>query len=406
MLRSVIRGLIASVVVLGLGSCALYQPLPFVRQREVNLDDTVLVIRSSTQLTNPSGNKPHGEIILVQADGSVKLMDVGAMDVGKVVWGEDKVFFSGPEDEYTLTPDGLEKYPRGTLEEYEQGRFLKQDRENYVAIYNVGFGEEGEAYSHYVTTGNPQEPTSWTSEGLFSSLHQCGDTIVGITDIIETSFVERPAFDEAREDYTEVLVQLYPKPSNAQDSILGTETVSGVYAQATFDAPCTDDVAYVFSIYDEDPGNDKDGIPVLRSWDITTGKHHAVPLVFSNSEPADIFSDYDAAAGGVVGDTYLWSTTSGRVFSTNVKTGETTFKFAFDLYAPDGGESQIMITDQGLLVLNASGGEQDLQLDLYDLDTGVSRRLMTIPNPSARVWTLRNSIIRDMAYDPNWLQQQ
>ena len=380
--------------------------LPVVSPDEASIGDTVLAIRLSPQLRQINEGADDGYLLLVDQKGSARAVNVGAMDDGGLLWSDAGLFLAGPTDELVLADDGLTAIARGSHEVIESVRFLAPDTEGFIAVYNSGFTDEG--YLHRVAAGGVSRVETWDVEGLFGSISQCEDVVVGITDLSETSLIAADAGTEF-----DALMQLYPQPESAESGVLGTLPVDGAFEfeDVAQSAPCIDDVIYAVAFhYDTDDGTSP-GSPVLRVWDTTTGEHSVLPLVNKSGEKLVVTLDDLSHNPGTVIDrtTYVWvdwccDSSPARVLATDLTTGVTTHRFDLALSSPEMGESQFVFTESSIFVLDVN---QDigaaLDFSRYDLATGERADLFTITGTGS-VHDGLEMVIRDIAIAPDWLK--
>ncbi|MFT3942861.1 MAG: hypothetical protein QM705_03445 [Ancrocorticia sp.] len=372
--------------------------VPIFEKDAVSLSDTVAALRISPQLADMNDSSK-GYVVLVSDDGAARAVEVGPMDVGKLAWTKSGLFFSGPTEEYVLSPKGLKSLTRVGEEQYETARFIKPSGDRFIALYNVGFGNG--YYQNRVVTGNISAIRSWQANGLYSSISQCDDAIVGITDIAETRLSSAMPPSQ-----TEALMQLYPKPDDEEAALLATIDVDGEYVEGQFNAPCIDNISYTLSFHSPRRDDPSSGVPVLRSWNISTGHHSEVPLVDEVGNPLKVTSDDIGTRSDIITeDTYRWISQSGTMFNTDLKTGVTTQAYKIALSSPEMmGQTQLVLTPESIFVLDVSADQsKPMDLSKYDLITGERTSLLTVSSLGA-IYN-GDMILRDMALDPEWIAQ-
>ncbi len=372
--------------------------LPIVAENDASTADAVLAVRMSPQLSGMNAGATDGYVLLVDDDGDGQLVDIGPMDIGKLAWGDDGLYASGPTDEYLFTDNAVTAFPRGSEEFYETSRFLAPD-DGFVSVYNAGFGEN--SYLARVTMGGTDGVTSWDATGMFESVSQCDDVVVGMTNIAETTATPETAGTLR----TDALVQLYPKPANEASAILATLPIrERSFVSDSTDAACAHGVSYTLAYQYDEPEGTGDGIPVLRAWDTRTGEHRVISLMTSTGGVLDVeVDDLLGRPSNIIDDDYTWVDAQGRVFTTDLGSGTTTEPFDIDLASPEMGESQYVITDKSIFVLDVSQNlDAPLDFSRYDLVTGSRVRIFTVPGTGA-VHDGLNMIIRDIALDPDWV---
>ncbi|MFT3942862.1 MAG: hypothetical protein QM705_03450 [Ancrocorticia sp.] len=370
--------------------------MPILQKEAASLSGVIAAIRISPQLRDINGGADDGYVILISEDGTTQALEAGPMDTGQLVWGESGLFFSGPTNEFLLTDDGLTSHTRGTEEVYETARFLSPGNEGFISLYNAGFGDGH--YENHIVTGSKASASSWETSGYFSWVSQCDDVIIGVSDIAET------ALSSARPpSKTEVLMQLYPKPSNEESALLSTLDFEGEYVGTSYEAPCLNGTSYSLSNYFEQPDIPDSGYPVIRSWNISSGAHSVLPLVNEDGSPLDISMDDVMVNLGIITEgTYWWASQLGQVFSTDLESGTTNEEYQFELTSPEMGEAQFIFTEDSIFVLDVSQDKKEpLDLSRYDLMTGKRTRLMTVSSIGAIY--KGDMILRDMALNPEWV---
>lgn len=370
------------------------------------LDEYVLALRLSPQLNRIAWGAHEGYVLLVRADGSADIVNVGYMDNGKLVWNRNGLFFGGPTTEYALEREGIKAHERGVHEEYEAERFSDLNEKGSIAVYNAGIAEDGDIFT--IVSSNGDQLNYWDISGFFRSFAHCEDKILGITSSGEVnSEVKRLLSAPLSSD---VLMQLYPKPESTQSSIAAQIDRSAGYEYHHFmgSAPCINGVIYILA-FKTSTSNSQNTTPVLRVWDSISSAYKDIPLISEDGEPLAIDSediDLAAEAGSMNSDNslYYWvSWRDGKVRAVNLSSGITRELFTVDIsYAR--GQSQFFLTDNKVFVLDVKDDRQEMVFASYSIPSGTKKEYFTIRGLDyvERLRMPRN-IIRDMAINPQWL---
>lgn len=395
-------------------------PVPILAREGASLGGAVLAIRLSPQLPAITAGEEGGYVLLVDEDGGAVAVEVGAVDAGRLAWGAAGLFVSGPTEELLLTDGELTALPRGSTESYETARFLTADGGGFLALYNVGFGEG--AYLHRVVAGDGARLSSWEAEGIFTSVSDCGGTVVGITDLADTTLgaagpAEGAPADSASgrpADATHGLIQLFPRPAEGDPGPLATARIEGTLEGAAADAPCAEGVTHTLGFHEAEAGEGP-GVPVLRSWDTRSGEHALLPLRDGEGLTLGVTLDEVSMVSGRVEDgRYRWVTPSGRVFVTDLATGTTEHAFDIPLDDPASGEARVLVTEEAIVVLDVvrgghadsgGGGGPVLELSRYDADSGERRSLLGVAGAGG-LYDGSDMVIRDVAVRPAWLEDR
>lgn len=387
-----------------LTACSPTGNFDLVEQQDATLGDAVLSVRLSPQLSGIGAGAKEGYLLLISEDGATEAIEVGYMDTGQLVWAEnDKLYFSGPDVEYQLTQSGLTSLPRGSNEQHETSRFLTPDGSGSIAIYNVGFTDD--AYLHRVVTTTGEGLHIWDSPGLFTALAQCGDSIVGITQNRELGATTGITVDNSIR--SEVLVQLYPESPDPATSVLSVLElpVDSEFEQFFNYAPCVQNTV-LFLAFEAPVEQPELRIPVMRTWNVDTGEHHVTPLRDENQNPANLTLDDVMSLQGLVSDNgahYRWVTLYGKVYSVELSTGVVHELFDLGLTQPNGGQSQFIVTEHAIFVLDVHTERRPMEFSRYDLESGEREVLLHLSDISS-IHHQQGTFIRDIALNPAWLK--
>lgn len=408
LMRKVHRGYSIAVVALALlmvTACSSSSNLKAVSSHEASLDDVVLALRLSPQLSDIGSGADEGYLLLAKEDGTADVLNIGSMDTGQVVWEDSGLYFSGPDTEYLLSGSGLTDEPRGSHEEYETIRFPLNDSPGYVSVYNVGFSED--SYQNRVVAAAGERPQSWEVPGLLTSISQCGETVVGITSSKELSLDAQTLVDAPEQ--SEVLLQLYPQPESFEAGVLAQldRGDTFVFDQFMESAPCVDGTMYTLA-YQSPVSDPEERVPVLRAWNTKSGEHVVIPLISEDGAEAQLTPDYTTSVHGHLsedGASYRWvQVMDGKVRSVDLTSGVVSELFDVEL-AQLRGESAFVVTENSVFVLNANEARDPLIFSRYEITTGNKTDYFEIKHlRSIDYFRMPRNVIRGMAINPKWLE--
>ncbi|MCI5825345.1 MAG: hypothetical protein MR006_01600 [Arcanobacterium sp.] len=398
---------VAVALIFSLSACSMMSPIKHLFNRDATSKGSIVAVRISPQLSDIAWGAKEGYVLLSRDDGSSVVIDAGSMDVGQLFWGEDGLFFGGPDEEYQLTDAGLTSLKRGSNQVYETTRFSNPERKEYISIYNAGFAEDG--YRNQVVVNLGGKLQTWESSGRFASIAQCGEKIVGITDSEDLFPSVRLTLDSPNE--SDVLLQLYPKPKDPAASVLAEYHRDGgsPIEHAMRYMPCVKDTVYVLGIQDSISHADSEvEIPVLLTWNINSGDRKVLPLVSPNGKRIELnLDDISGVEGHLSSDRsqYRWvSSIDGKVRSVDLSAGVTSELFRVALSYPARGDSQFIFTEHSIFVLDVNKERDPMIFSRYDLETGEHQKFFEIKGvPSINRFLMGRNEIRDMAINPAWL---
>ncbi|MFT3876606.1 MAG: hypothetical protein QM708_09325 [Propioniciclava sp.] len=363
-------------------------------------DDTVLAVRLSTQAVHSQGEKHGGYVLLVSDDGSTRRVDAGMLQGSLLAWAGDTLYMGGPDEEFAIDGSGMSADLRGGSPiSSETARYAYGD--GFISLYNGG--DTGQVYMQQVTAGDTSGVESWDADGWYSSVGQCGDVVVGVSELQYTSLAPQAAamgFDPGSENSTtNALIQLYPEPATPEDRLLGVATTEGVVTSGGAPAYCADGKLYTFgqlrasrSVASDDPSREV----ILHTWDIATGQRSTTPIVVDSAVRPDQPTENIPPARSIVRDGELWWVVrDGRVFMTDLKTGETTERFTLQTTSPNPMTAywlNFQFTKDHLYVLDGGGSDAaPMVFSRYELQTGARDELDTLPSlkdvdPSLRLF--------------------
>lgn len=397
--------LILSAALLFLTSCSIPCLEKTISLDEARLsDDIVFALRLSPQLSDIGYGAKEGYVLLAHDDGKLDALNVGFMDNGKLVWTDNGLFFGNSETEYQLTSAGLKSQSRKNSEEYETTRFANAANDGFISLYNTGFTENG--YLNRVVVGNGSELQTWDASGMFTSIAQCGEKIVGITDGKELDFATRKILKYPKD--SDVLIQLYPQPQTIDERVLGEFYRGSEYefSQAIEKTPCVDGVMYTLAekYFFDYPENSEQ---VLRSWNIASGEHKYIPLKFNNLDAAYFEENDSGEEQGSLTDSasaFLWASfIDGSVNTLDLATGTVSHLFTINLSDPRS-DSQFFVTEDDILVLDIDEERDLLTLSNYNIQTQKKTHYLDVKNRNkVNPLLMPRNIIRDIAFNPKWL---
>ncbi|SMD19952.1 hypothetical protein [Lentzea albidocapillata] len=350
-----------------------------IKPAEAKLGDTVLAFYLSPDSetgTSKAENLP-AYLVLVQADGSKKLIETSGMREPHIAWSGRGLFFSDDTRDYILGKDGLVSF-ENKKSSLQQSAFALPDDKGFVAVYNEGFSESDSGYTNQVAVTTSAGSQLYQVEGNYYMNALCGGVLNGIATQAGTHLPAsadvpgmRSKVDTAAEP--ELLSQLYPA-TEGREKVLAW--------RAAFDAgdhnrhvPCHNGVVTFLSDY-----ADADGKPhmTIVSWDTRTGKYTERPLVDAQKRPIneelsdpETFSQksYDARA---VRDGQLeWLAGDGRIMSTDIASGVTVPRFDTGLASGVNSSSQAAFTEQSIhLIQETFDGKTPIRIKRFDRATG------------------------------------
>jgi hypothetical protein len=348
-----------------------------VKPAEAKLGDTVLAFYLSPDSeigTSKAENRP-AYLVLVQADGSKKLIETSGMREPHIAWSGRGLFFSDDTRDYILGKDGLASF-ENKKSSLQQSAFALPDDKGFLAVYNEGFSESG--YRNQVAVTTSAGSQLYQVEGNYYMNALCGGVLNGIatqsgTHLPASADVPgmRSKVDTSAEP--ELLSQLYPA-TEGREKVLNWRAAFNA-GDHNRHVPCHNGVITFLSDY-----ADADGKPhmTIVSWDTTTGEYTEQPLVDAQKRPiTDELSDpetfsqksYDARAAR---DGHLeWLAGDGRIMSTDIASGVTVPRFDTGLTSDSNSSSQAAFTEQSIhLIQETFDGRTPVKIKQFDRATG------------------------------------
>lgn len=343
----------------------------------VKLGKTVVAFYLSpdTSVEKSSKKEQPAYLVLVQADGSKRLIETNGMTEPHIVWSETGLFFSDDTRDYILGKDGLVSFENKKAG-HQQSAFALPDNKGFVSVYNEGFSESGYANQVAVTTSTGSQ--LYQVEGNYFMNALCGGVLNGIATDGGAHFADSSKIPGMRSKvdpsaHPELLSRLYPATEGQEKALAW---------RGAFDAgdhnrhvPCHDGVITFLSDY-----ADADGKPhmTIVSWDTSNGEYTEQPLVDVQGRPIaeklvdpETFSQKSYDARAVRGGHLEWLAADGRIMSTGIASGVTEPRFDTRFTSGNNSSSQAIFTDRSIhLIQETFDGETPIKIKQFDRATG------------------------------------
>lgn len=307
-------------------------------------------------------NSPQGKVLLFAQDGSHQLVETAGMDHGLFAWKNNGLFFSDLNSDYKVLASEVSVVPSPKTDSHN-GMFSTNSGSS-IGVYNEGFTEDG--YVSQVVTSSKGKSTMREVEGNYFITAQCGDTIYGASRA--TGKYSQTADPETE---SMMFAQL-TGTKNETEHVLGSSS-SAKEGAVVPDAPCVGGSVYYISNA-APPAFGSPPKPVLSVWDTQTGKYKEVALKnVSNEKPLmrdDGTGLPQVDSGSIRNGAIEWYGAGNAVFSTDLKTGETTHKFDVEGKTSDVASSQVVFTPSQVIQLVDNNDGSEFRIVGYDRKTG------------------------------------
>lgn len=369
-----------------------------VAEDEVSLDEAVMAMYLSPQSHTFDGRHNSGYVLLVDPDGTTRMIRTTGMDTALMAWTEAGLFFADDQRDYLLDEEGLvtTASPKPNVQislDVVDGAF--------VAIYNDGFTDTG--YRTDLVVHRDGQSQSYVLEGFPTVVSRCADGLVGVADA-SGRFAEYPV-DEA-EDLPAQLVQwLWPGP---QEMLASQAAASDDWHDHAKDAPCVDGVVHALTSQPHGEPN-VDGLrrerSILRSWNTFTGERTDYELLDGQGQPLpleiDQMSQSRYGEHSVRGDELWWWGADGTVRATGLRTGRTRELFTTKSEFSSTNVAEVVFTKDYLFVLDIRNEDtsEELGLSRYALATGEREEVVRIRDVNPRLST--DLVLRGIAIKPD-----
>ncbi|WP_112271925.1 hypothetical protein [Lentzea terrae] len=327
-----------------------------------------------TSVDKPKEKQP-AYLVLVQADGSTRLVKTSGMAEPHIAWSDAGLFFSDDTRDYVLGKDGLARFENKKAG-HQQSAFALPDDKGFVAVYNDGFSKSGYTNQVAVTTSTGSQ--LYQVEGNYFMNALCGGVLNGIATDSGAHFADSAEIPGMRSKVEpgaqpELLSQLYPA-TEGREKVLAWR---GVFDAGDHNrhVPCHDGVIAFLSDY-----ADADGKPHMTvvSWDISNGKYTEQPLADGQGRPIteklidpETFSQKSYDARALRGGHLEWLAADGRIMSTEVASGITEPRFDTGFVSGSNSSSQAIFTDRSIhLIQEKFDGMTPVRIKKFDRATG------------------------------------
>nr|QEO74886.1 hypothetical protein [uncultured bacterium] len=342
----------------------------------VQLGETAVAFYLSPDTSNdkPKEKQP-AYLVLVQADGSTRLIKTSGMAEPHIAWSDAGLFFSDDTRDYVLGKDGLAHFENKKAG-HQQSAFALPDDKGFVAVYNDGFSESG--YTNQVAVTTSIGSQLYQVEGNYFMNALCDGVLNGIATDSGAHFADSAKIPGMRSKIEpgaqpELLSQLYPA-TGGREKVLAWR---GVFDAGDHNrhVPCHDGVIAFLSDY-----ADADGKPhmTIVSWDISTGAYTERPLADGQGRPIteklidpETFSQKSYDARAVRGGHLEWLAADGRIMSTEIASGITEPRFDTRFISGSDSSSQAIFTDRSIhLIQETFDGRTPIRIKKFDRATG------------------------------------
>lgn len=389
--RAVVAALVATTVVALAGCAPLFPTGPqqlfeslVVPESEIRLGDAVMAFfigQQNSQMGSPFGEvREPGFVVLVNADGAVRAVRTERMDMMALAWSDHGLDFADENNDYRLTGAGLTKTanPKSTAQNL---MFVLRSGES-VGVYNGG-NHGGGSYINQIGVTTDGAARRYDVQGNYFTGALCDDEVFGLTNDPGTHRREATALpgmtstaDPASSP--QMLARLYPADGGEQ--VIAWRPAFGG-GTAIGHIPCQNGILTFLSRDTDAQGNTQ---RTVVTWDTRTGAYQAHPLIFDGTETTDFYLNYFGYAVQDLQDGHLhWVHEDGRVFSTDVATGQTTTLFATGLETGTLTDMHTIfsLTGNQLHALSTTrDAEGDITYTVFDRATGEVVHKVSIPN--------------------------
>jgi hypothetical protein len=342
----------------------------------VKLDETAVAFYFSpdTSVDKPKEKRP-AYLVLVQADGSTRLIRTSGMTEPHIAWSGAGLFFSDDTHDYILGKDGLARF-ENKKEGHQHSAFALPDDKGFVAVYNEGFSQSGYTNQVAVTTSTGSQ--LHRVEGNYFMNALCDGVLNGIATDVGAHLADsantpgmRSKVDPSAQP--ELLSRLYPA-TGGREKVLAWR---GVFDAGDHNrhVPCHDGVITFLSDY-----ADADGKPhmTIVSWNTGNGEYTEQPLADVRGRPIaqelidpETFSQKSYDARAVRGGHLEWLAADGRIMSTEITSGITKPRFDTSFVSGSNSSSQAIFTDRSIhLIQETFDRKTPIKIKKFDRATG------------------------------------
>ncbi|SDJ91258.1 hypothetical protein SAMN04488074_103515 [Lentzea albidocapillata subsp. violacea] len=342
----------------------------------VKLGETVVAFYLSpdTSVDKPKEKRP-AYLVLVQADGSTRLIETSGMAEPHIAWSDAGLFFSDDTRDYILGKDGLARFENKKAG-HQQSAFALPGNKGFVAVYNEGFSESG--YTNQVAVTTSTGSLLYKVEGNYFMNALCDGVLNGIATDSGAHLADSAKIPGMRSKVEpgaqpELLSQLYPATAGKEKALAWR----GVFDAGDHNrhVPCHDGVIPFLSDY-----ADADGKPHLTivSWNTGNGEYTEQPLVDVQGRPIaeklidpETFSQKSYDESAVLDGRLEWLAADGRIMSTEIASGITRPRFDTRFVSGSDSSSQAIFTDRSIhLIQETFDGETPVRIKKFDRATG------------------------------------
>lgn len=317
-------------------------------------------------------------VVLVDAEGNVATIATAPMDLASLAWNEHGLSFADDERDYRL--DTRELAAVDNPKSYWQNLMFALETGETIGVFNDGHTEGG--YANQVAVTADREARTYTVEGNYYGGADCGGQVFGLAADPGEHAAEAAALPDMQSSNPtstpHMLARLYPPGSDGREAVIAWRDAFDV--AVTGSLPCEQN-ELMFLSADKDAASNVHAAVV--SWNVTTGESRSVPVSFADTEPLEPYTVASAAynASSLSDGNLTWVADDGRVFATEVATGDTVTLFDTGLDHQVGADMNSIwtFTDSKIHALNQSYADMDAPLTYHVFDRTTGEVLAEVP---------------------------
>lgn len=373
----------------------------FVSAEEVTLGAAIAAVYVSPQSIELNDGAPGGYVVLIDSDGTERIFRTEGMDLGQLSWDTSGLFFSDQEYDYRLSSALVRSESPKRESQYD---IQATGEGGSIAAYNDGFTDDG--YVSQVVEFDGRISTLREVEGYYFATSFCDGTLYGIgqpSGPYAQTVEKRGGALQGESGFTAVMLSRLSATSSGREEVVAIVDTVDSFTTGE-DVPCAEGVIRTIGSRYTSDGE----VPILRSWNITTGELADVDLVDADGRALTelVLPDLGFWAR-MSSEAYRegrvdWVTQKGTVFSTDAATGVTEQLLQIEP-APDPAEDEVSIQfdEETLTAVVWQQEEGEALLVSYDRETGKVTRRIALPVLGGLLevdWVL--NVLRDLAVAP------
>lgn len=357
------------------------------------LDTAVVAVSMSTTLSEGLLDTSSGTVLLIDEEGASTAIRTRGIHDSRVVHENGRLFFSDRHHDY-IVGDGLVKHRRRTKESIHQDTIPTGGGSGYLAVFNVGYSDDGSRYESDVSSGDDRGQRERRVPVSFGVTARCESGAHATT-------IDVTADDSDRAERTLLRIDAGSGKLREVASWKPQRPVNGEHFARS---PCVGDTVY-FSVEEYEDKRDVDYFAdyrhtLLVAWDVATGERVSVPLTGAGGDPVPSQQKMSPEATHVHDSRYYWINTDGEVHRADPETGFSEHLFTVPITDSQAYDNSAVFHRDRVYVLDHDWAKGRAALTEHRITDGQRLRQIPVPEVEALLRDTEQNVVNIAAVNP------